>query len=147
MAGSLEFSQQIVDFLQGRQCVVLATASPQGQLHTAIMTWVVAKDSRTIRIALDKKGRPLSHIRNNENVALEILGDDINIGVVGKARVIEEQMDSVSFPCAAVEIKIGEVIDHGFSDIRFKGPSYSFVPGKEEYSKVEDDVFAELLKT
>ncbi len=147
MVGSPELTQQIVDFLQGRKCVVMATATPQGQLHTAIMTWVVAKDSRTIRVALDKKGRPLTHIRNNENVALEILGDDINMGVIGKARVIKEQLDSLTFPCAVVEIKIEEVIDHGFSDICFKGPSYSFVPGKEEYSKVEEDVFAELLQT
>ena len=89
----------------------------------------------------------MSHIRNNDNIALEILGDDINIGVIGKARVIKEQLDSVSFPCAMVEIEIAEVIDHGFTDINFKGPSYSFVPGKEEYSKVEEDVFAELRKT
>lgn len=148
MAGYLgnELPQELVDFLSGGQCTVVATASNSGQLHTAVMTWVVAKDSRTIRMAMDARGRPLAHIRENPRVAIEILGDELNMAVRGAATVIKERMDAVPFPCALVEIRVEEVMDHAVPEIRFKGPSYRYVTGKEDYYQVERQVFAELKK-
>ncbi len=50
------------------------------------------------------------------------------------------------FSCAVVEIRVEEVMDHAVPEIRFRGPCYRYVPGKEEYYRVERQVFAELKK-
>lgn len=125
---------------------MVATASASGQLHTAVMTWVVAKDSHVIRVAMDGRGQPLANIRENPRVAMEILGEELNMAVRGTASIIKERMDAVPFPCAVVEIRVEEVMDHAVPEIRFKGPSYRYVSGKQEYYQVEREVFAELKR-
>lgn len=139
-----ELPQEVVEYLRGGNCTVLATASSAGEIHTTLMTWVVAVDGRVVRMAMDHRGQALADLRENPRVGLEVLGDDVNFGIRGAARVVKERMETVPFACAVIEMLVEEVSDHRVVGISFRGPSYSFVPGKEHRYQVEEKVFQEL---
>jgi hypothetical protein len=139
-----EMPPSLVQFLLGGQTCVVATVDEQGQPVTTIMTWVVARSSQAITMAIDTRGRALNNVRANGRMAVEVLGDDLCYGLRGTAVVEKELMDSTPFPCALVALRLEECRNHGATGINFVGPRYSFHPGKEHRAGVEEAVFAEL---
>ena len=134
----------LVQFLLGGQALVVATADEQGSPLTTLMTWAVARNPQTLSLAVDIRSRSMRNLRANGRVAIEVLGDDICYGLRGMAVVEKELMQSAPFPCALVAVRIEDVRDHAAAGVRFKGPSYTFHPGKEHRKGVEEAVFAEL---
>lgn len=139
-----EMPPHLVQFLLGGQALVVATADEQGAPLTTLMTWAVARDPQTLTLAVDTRSRSMRNIRAHPQVAVEVLGDDICYGLRGTAVVEKEQMQAAPFPCALVAVHIDEVRDHAAAGVQFRGPSYSFHPGKEHRKGVEEAVFAEL---
>ncbi len=136
--------QKLVQFLLGGQTCVVATVDAQGLPNTTLMTWAVARDPQTLTVAVDVRSRSYANIRDNGRVAVEVLGDDLCYGLRGTAVIEKEQMQAAPFPCALVAVRVEEVRDHGAAGVIFKGPSYSFHPGKEHRKTVEEAVFEEL---
>jgi predicted pyridoxine 5'-phosphate oxidase superfamily flavin-nucleotide-binding protein len=143
----VEMPPHLVQFLLGGQALVVATVDDEGAPLTTLMTWAVARDPQTITLAVDTRSRSMSNIRARPRVAIEVLGDDICYGLRGTAMVEKETMQSAPFPCALVAVRLDEVKDHAALGIRFKGPSYSFHPGKEHRKGVEENVYEELKGT
>ena len=139
-----EMPPHLVQFLLGGQALVVATVDEQGAPLTTLMTWAVARNSLTLALAVDTRGRAMRNLRVDDKVAVEILGDDICYGLRGTAVVEKELMDSPPFPCALVAVRVEEVRDHTAAGVRFTGPRYSFHDGKGHRRGVEDAVFAEL---
>jgi flavin reductase (DIM6/NTAB) family NADH-FMN oxidoreductase RutF len=139
-----EMPKHLVQFLLGGQALVVATVDEQGAPLTTLMTWAVARNPQTLTLAVDTRSRSMRNIRANGRVAVEVLGDDICYGLRGLAVVEKEAMQSAPFPCALVAVRIEEVRDHAAGGVQFRGPSYSFHPGKEHRQGVEEAVFAEL---
>jgi flavin reductase (DIM6/NTAB) family NADH-FMN oxidoreductase RutF len=139
-----EMPPRLVQFLLGGQALVVATVDERGAPLTTLMTWAVARNSRTLTLAVDSRGRALRNIRSNGRVAVEVLGDDICYGLRGTAVVEKELMQSAPFPCALVAVRIEEVRDHAAAGVQFRGPSYSFHADKQHREGVEEAVFAEL---
>jgi flavin reductase (DIM6/NTAB) family NADH-FMN oxidoreductase RutF len=139
-----EMPKPLVQYLLGGQTCVVSTVDEQGRPMTTLMTWVVARDSQTLSIAVDTRGRALKNIRGNPSVAVEVLGDDMCFGLRGTAVVDKEMMEAPPFPCALVAVRVEECRDHSAAGIKFHGPRYSFHEGKEHRATVEERVFAEL---
>ena len=127
----------------GQPCV-LATVGPDGAPVTTFMSWVAARDDRTICLAIDTRGTALPNMQRNPAVALEILAPDRVLGIRGTARVYHEQVKSCPFPAVVVVIDVTEGRDHTGQGIVWQGPSYSFVEGKEHRYAVERAVVDEL---
>ena len=142
-----EMPKALVQFLLGGQTCVISTVDDHHRPMTTLMTWVVARDPRTITIAVDTRGRALQNIRRNPSIALEILGDDLCFGVRGTAVIEKELMENAPFPCAVVALRVEECRDHGAAGVKFIGPRYHFHPGKEHRAGVENSVFNELKGT
>jgi len=140
----VEMSPKLVQFLLGGQPLVVATVDEECAPTTSLMTWAVARNPRTLTLAVDTRGRAMRNLRANGNVAIEVLGDDLCYGLRGIAVVEKETMASAPVPCALVALRVEDVRDHGAAGVRFVGPSYSFHEGKEHRRGVEDAVFAEL---
>ena len=143
-SGSREMPPALVQFLLGGQTLVVATVDERGAPMTTLMTWAVARNPATLTLAVDTRGRSMRNLRANAKVAIEVLGDDLCYGLRGTAVVEKELMQSPPFPCALVAVRIEEVRDHAAAGIAFKGPSYTFHPGKEHRKGVEEGVYAEL---
>ena len=139
-----EMPPHLVQFLLGGQALVVATVDQQGAPRTTLMTWAVARNSRTLTLAVDLRGHALRNIRANGKVAVEVLGNDMCYGLRGTAVVEKEVMQSAPFPCALVAVRIEDVRDHAAAGVQFKGPSYSFDAGKEHRKGVEETIFDEL---
>lgn len=136
--------RQLREHLQGGQAVVVATASPEGQPHTALMTWVVARDDGTLAIAMDDRGSPFRNLKQNPQVALEVMLEDLVCLVRGTARVFKERLASSPFPSAGVRVEIEEIRDHRAAGVQFHAPSYTFAEGKAHRYETEAAIFAEL---
>jgi len=133
-----------VSFLSGGRACVVATLDADGRPSTTLMTWVVARDERTLAACVDTRSRAYRNVAERGCVAIELLGDGRVLGLKGVAVVETESMVSAPFPAACVRIALDEVLDHGAPGVRFVGPSYSFEDGKEHRVDVERAVFAEL---
>ena len=136
--------RELVQYLIGGQTCVVASVDPEGRPVTSIMTWVVARDTQTVAIAVDIRSRALANVRATGQLALEVLGDDLCFGLRGVAVVEKERLDSAPFPSALVAVRIEECRDHAAAGVKFFGPRYHFHAGKEHRSVVEKKVFEEL---
>lgn len=97
--------------LNAGKVVVAATVDAGGWPSTAPMTWVVAKDEKTIRLAVNKEIATYNNIAGNGRLALSIRGQGMSLGVRGSAKVLKDQMESVPFPCAMIEMRVDQVKD------------------------------------
>ena len=91
--------------------VVIATVDAGGWPNAAPLAWVVARDNRTIRMAVNAAASTLQNIYTSGRVSLYVGGDSIAVGVKGWARVLREPMRSVPFPAALVEVVVEAVDD------------------------------------
>lgn len=138
--------KKFVDFLKGGKCAVMATEDKDGRPFTALMSWLVAKDEKTIALAVIKGSQALANIMERRAISLEILGDNIIYCVRGDGRVVDEEMKSAPMPSAKVEMTVSEVRDHSAPGVLFKGPSYAFAEGKEHRTEIERSIFKELYE-
>lgn len=136
--------QQLREHLQGGQAVVVATASLSGEPHTALMTWVVAREDGTLAIAMDDRGSPFRNLKENPRVAIEVLLEDLVCLVRGKTRVFKERLAASPFPSSGVLVEIVEIRDHRAAGVEFHAPSYTFSEGKSHRYETEAAIFAEL---
>lgn len=133
--------------LQNGQPCVLATVGPDGMPVTTFMSWVAARDDKTVCLAIDARGLAWRNIQQNPSVALEILAPDRIVGIRGTARTLGKQVEACPFPAVIVQIDVVEDRDHTGRGITWQGPAYSYVEGKEHRYAVERAVLAELRET
>lgn len=134
----------VVKFLSGGQICVVSTVDADGRPSTSLMTWVVARDERTLALAVGNPGRAYTNIVERKFVAVEVLGDGVTIGLRGRAEVLREKMAKSPFPSALVVVTVDEVKDHAARGVEFRGPSYTFADDKQHRYEVEREVFREL---
>jgi hypothetical protein len=133
------------DLLRGGTVVVLASVSPDGVPSTALVSWIVAKGPRRLAMALDKRGSAYTSIVAGSNqIALEIMADDILLSIRGVARIEKDGLQSVPFPCALAMVSVDEIRNHMVSGLRFHGPRYAYARDKEHRGDVERQIFEEL---
>lgn len=139
-----ELPRQVVRTLTGGQACVVATVDAQGCPDTTLMTWVVARNERLLALCVDTRSRAYQNLIERADVALEVLADEITLGVRGVASVEKEQMTAAPFPCAIVRVEVGEVRDHAAPGTRFVGPTYSYDDDKQHRLEFERTIFDEL---
>jgi len=126
---------------------VLATVGDDGVPSTALNSWIVAKDDRTVALAVDTRSSAYANLSAGRNgVAFEVLADDLILSARGKATIVKNSLESVSFPCALAHIEVDSIRDHTVSSIHFRGPRYSYTGEKGHRSDAERAIFEELAK-
>ena len=77
--------------------VVIATVDEDGSPRSAPFQWLVAKDKRTIRVAINPHHSTFGNIKRDGKVMVCILEEENTaISIKGQAHVIKEKMDDVS---------------------------------------------------
>ena len=89
-----ELPPEAVAWLQSERLVVLASASRDGDPASHVVSWALAVDARTVRLAVRHAAPAVEHVRATGRLALEILDDGMAIGMRGSARLVREYMDS-----------------------------------------------------
>lgn len=139
-----ELPEPVARGLTGGQSCVVATVDADGRPDTTLMTWVVARSERLLALCVDTRSRAFQNLQGNADVALEVLGDEVTLGVRGIARVEKEQLNAAPFPCALVRVDVVEVRDHAAPGTRYVGPTYSYDDDKQHRLEFERTIFDEL---
>lgn len=119
-----DMPDDLVAWLCGGKVVVVATVDGSGWPYTMIMNWALAKDSRTLRLSLDRRTQTLRNVEANGRVMLEVLGDGLAYGVRGDARVILEKMQHAPVPSAMVEVNVTTVKRDLIPGVELEGPRF-----------------------
>lgn len=139
-----ELPENAVAFMAGGQTSIVATIDAAGRPDTTLMTWVVARDAQRVALCVDTRSRTFENLCARPELALEVLGDGVTLGVRGHATVEKQQMESTPFPCAIVLVTVAEVRDHAAPGTQFFGPRYVYDEDKQHRHDFERRVFEEL---
>ena len=74
-------------------------------------SWLVAVDSRTVRLGINQEVATLANIRQNGHVSITITAPELHITFKGTARVIKDSLPEAPIPTAVVEVAIEHVKD------------------------------------
>lgn len=102
--------QEVKDlFNREETSVVLSTITPEGYPHAMPVHLLCAPDDKTILIALVKNHQTTLNIKDNGKAMITALdGEDIAVGIKGKACVAKEPMDA-NKAMALIEFEVTEV--------------------------------------
>ncbi|MDP7643164.1 MAG: pyridoxamine 5'-phosphate oxidase family protein [Anaerolineales bacterium] len=102
-------SAELSDYLQSQHPFVVVTISEDGWPCAEVVSWIWARDDRTVRMVIGAQRQSVANIRANSLTALQILGAKLAYEVRGKARVIKERCESIVFPQTMVELAVDSV--------------------------------------
>jgi predicted pyridoxine 5'-phosphate oxidase superfamily flavin-nucleotide-binding protein len=105
-------SPELQQFLQSANMVLVTTldAETKGPTNNLI-TWVLAKDERTVRLAADARGRLMNNIRADGRVLLTVMTAGSVWSIQGTARVTVENLEGPSLKLAMAEVAVERVYD------------------------------------
>lgn len=106
--------QRLLDFLSGGAPAILASAGADGWPYL-VMTWAVARDARTVRVAVDVGSTTQANLTRDAVATVQVLGPDNLVFLVkGRARTIKTQLAAAAFPISMVELAVVEVKDQAW---------------------------------
>ncbi|MDM7272949.1 pyridoxamine 5'-phosphate oxidase family protein [Sulfurihydrogenibium azorense] len=89
--------------------------------YLAFVSWLIAKDQNTLRVALSKNSKSVENIKNNPNVAVSVFGPEIAATIYGKAEIIKDSIEDIPFGVSVLEVKVENVVDNLFPGATVKG--------------------------
>ncbi|PLR79213.1 hypothetical protein CU633_01525 [Bacillus sp. V3-13] len=134
--------------LQHERFVTLATIDFEtGAPNINAISWIFAKDDKTVYFALDNRSRIIQNIKNNHKVAINMIANESTYSISGEAAIIRERMEGVPLKLALIEIKIKEV-----RDVMFYGskivvePQYDKTYDKDAAARLDNQVMEAMRK-
>lgn len=125
-----ELPPEVVDWLQSERLVVVASASRDGRPTTHVVSWVLAIDARTVRLAVRHAAEAVAHVGETGRLAIEVVGDGFSVGARGSARVVREHMASTPMGNAMLELRIEEVVSHLPRGMALHAPAWDIPAGR-----------------
>lgn len=114
--------------------------------YCTFISWLVAKDNKTLRMAVSTNARTTTNIRNNPNVSVEVFDKDLALSIQGTAKIIKEEIETITFPVAVIEINITEVNDNLFPGGTVKGKiPFAHIGDTEKAEELDKLVLEALL--
>lgn len=130
--------QSLYEEMQRERFVTLATVDYEtGGPNVNAISWILAKDDRTLNFAIDNRSRNLKNINKNNKVVINLIANESTYSIQGNAYVREERLPDVPLKLALVEVTINEV-----RDVMFYG---SKIVAEVRYDKTYDKKAAQKL--
>jgi hypothetical protein len=141
--------QEVIDYLVGGRPVAIATAGPDGVPYGGIIGSCIALDERTLRFAAFAASQTVSNLRERSGIFVETLGDDLVIGVSGRASIVKDPMEASAYPphhYVMVEVAVERVKDDHPPGIKITGLTYDYSASRRPAVRAQrrDDVGEEL---
>ncbi|MGG3873610.1 pyridoxamine 5'-phosphate oxidase family protein [Brevibacillus laterosporus] len=131
-------SEELFEYLQHERYVTVGSIDYETKAPVlSAISWVVALDNHTIRIALDSRSRILTNVSQDPKVVLNLIGCGSTYAINGIANIIADKMEGVPLKLGMLEVKIESV-----RDIMFYGSRISVEP---QYEKTYDQNAAAKL--
>lgn len=113
-------SNDLMKLLNDLTPAVFATSN-DNKPYLAFVSWLIAKDENTIRVALSKNSKSVENVKTNPNVAISVFGPEIASTIYGKAEIVKDAIEDIPFPVSVLEVKVESVVDNLFPGATIKG--------------------------
>lgn len=121
----------LLDELKKERFVTIATVDYEtGGPNVSAISWIYAKDEKTLYFAVDNRSRIVENIQENNLVVVTIIANESTYSISGEAFLIIEKLERVPLKLAMVKIKVSEV-----RDVMFYGSKIIVEP---QYDKTYD---------
>ncbi len=137
--------EKLVNLMKDLTPSVVATAR-DNKPYTTFITWLIAKDERTIRFAVNKDSLTAQNIRENPSVCIEVFGENTASSISGTAKVIKEEIETLPFPVSVIEVNVENVVDNLFPGADITGKIPFVHTGDVEKAKELDEKVLEALR-
>lgn len=142
-----ELPLEVVEWLQSERLVVLASTSSEGRPATHAVSWVLAIDAHTVRLAVRHAAEAVAHVRETGWLAIEVIGDGFAVGARGSAHVVREHMLSTPMGNAMIELRLEQVVSHLPRGMALRAPAWDVPPERApEVKKRTAAVYEELRR-
>jgi hypothetical protein len=140
--------EQLYTALQKESFALLSTIDFEtGTPNMNAISWMYAKDPRTIRFAVDQRSRIVSNISSNALVNLTYIGAGSVHAIYGVGKVVTDVLDEVPFKLTCFDIEITAVRDAMFYGARISTePEYEKTYDKRAAEKLDGQVFEAMKK-
>jgi flavin reductase (DIM6/NTAB) family NADH-FMN oxidoreductase RutF len=130
--------KELFEELQTERFVTIATIDHEtGGPNVSAISWLLAKDEKTILFAADSRSRIIENIRKNRMVVITLVANESTYSIQGKAEVMLDCIDEVPLKLSLVKVDIDEV-----RDVMFYG---SKIVTEPMYDKIYDQAAATRL--
>jgi hypothetical protein len=111
-----------------------------------VMTWVVARDERTVRFIADHNTTTSSNLERDNRASLQVIGpENILFLIKGYSQHIRDRVKAASFAMMMMEMIVTEVKDQSWPIVEVSPLAYIWLSDKkDELVTMEQAVFAEL---
>lgn len=124
------------------KAIVLLTVDDQSRAHPAMLSYyeVVAKDPKTIDLAIGKTSTTARNLRRTGKVTLLITDRGVNFYIKAHAREIRESMATVAF-MSLFRAEIEEILEDQEPDAMITSGVTFSRPEKKEVSAIVEKIF------
>ncbi len=112
--------KDLLDLLKDLTPAILGTVD-NDKPYLAFVSWLVAKDEKTLRVALSKNSKSVENIKINSNVAISVFGPSIAKTIYGTGKIVKDSIEDIAFPVSVIEINVENVVDNLFPGGNVKG--------------------------
>ncbi|WP_457625951.1 pyridoxamine 5'-phosphate oxidase family protein [Persephonella sp.] len=145
MAGK-EIPENILQEIKELTPSVLAT-STQNKPYTTFISWLAAKDKKTVRFALSKDSVSTDNLKQNPYASVEVFGEGFALSISGSVKLIVDEIENLPFPVSVFEMEVEKVVDNLFPGASITGKIPFEHTGDTVQAKEFDRiVLEELLK-
>lgn len=121
----------LFDELRKERFVTIATVDYEtGGPNVSAISWVYAKNERTLSFAVDNRSRIVQNIQENNQVVVNVIANESTYSISGEAVLVVEKIEGIPLKLALVTIKVSEV-----RDVMFYGSKIVVEP---QYDKTYD---------
>jgi len=105
-------SKDLVGFLQEPRPVLITTLDAETNWPTNnLISWLIAKDESTIRLASDHDGRLIENVRADNRVLVTVMAGGACHAIEGEATVIKDKIEGLELALGCVEVQVRAVRD------------------------------------
>ncbi|MGE5675866.1 MAG: pyridoxamine 5'-phosphate oxidase family protein [Mycobacterium leprae] len=139
-------SDELVAFLQGPRLVLVTTMDAEtGWPTNNLITWVLAVDNHTLRLASDAGGRIMANIKADQKILLTCMAYGACHCISGVGRPASDALPEVQPKMACVEVSVRTVRDVTFWGGRITAePQYDVNYDQALKEKMDNAVFTAM---
>lgn len=143
-----ELPVELVSFLQGNRLVLLVTDdADSGHPNVHAVSWVVASDSKTVRLAADTRARLVRNLQASDRAVLVVPGAGGFWSINCRAEMESAILEDVPLKLARLRLDVEVVRDVMFFGSRLtEPPAYEVTYNPDAAARLDNRVFTALRR-
>lgn len=140
-----ELPDQLLAYLRGGETGIVLSVCEDGY-PTSAFTWVIALNSKCIRLIADHGGRTLANLQRDRRAVIQIIGPDNLVFLVrGTTRQIKKDLDTAPIKAALFEMDVIGARDQSWSAATPAPLAFQWADEvREAMLKVEQSAYAKM---